>query len=236
MKFVKCLKIKLCIVHFILKTVSPLAKNYDKKNFSRLFEIAYQLLMRHSLYLAQWMNSNAFSFWTWSNSASSSYKDVYIINKIRRGAWLLDISRVSAANELDIELSTRRGIPYLRATMYYSLFILFLKLSHCLSFFLFNCPKRVNVLLLCVCLGELVIPDNANVYYALNSSMEPLLFKLKKKAAGQSSWGLCSPFWSFFCKQLCYENSISSELTKIKLRKKDKEDDVSSVSPLSTSC
>lgn len=30
--------------------------------------------------------------------------------------------------------------------------------------------------------GELVIPDNANVYYALNSSMESLLFKLKKKA------------------------------------------------------
>lgn len=29
--------------------------------------------------------------------------------------------------------------------------------------------------------AELVIPDNANVYYALNSSMEPLLFKLKKK-------------------------------------------------------
>ena len=29
--------------------------------------------------------------------------------------------------------------------------------------------------------GELVIPDNANVYYALNSSMESLLFKLKKK-------------------------------------------------------
>lgn len=29
--------------------------------------------------------------------------------------------------------------------------------------------------------GELVIPDNANVYYALNSNMESLLFKLKKK-------------------------------------------------------
>lgn len=35
--------------------------------------------------------------------------------------------------------------------------------------------------------SELVIPDNANVYYALNSSMEPLLFKLKKKATGKSS-------------------------------------------------
>lgn len=82
--------------------------------------------------------------------------------------------------------------------MYYSLFTLFLKLSQFLSSFLFNCWNRVNVLLPCVCLGELVIPDNANVYYALNSSMEPLLFKLKKKATGQSSWGLCSPFWSFF--------------------------------------
>ncbi|KAL9988919.1 hypothetical protein ACROYT_G003414 [Oculina patagonica] len=29
--------------------------------------------------------------------------------------------------------------------------------------------------------AELVIPDNANVYYALNSSVESLLFKLKKK-------------------------------------------------------
>ena len=32
-----------------------------------------------------------------------------------------------------------------------------------------------------LCLGELVIPDNANVYYALNSNVESLLFKLKKK-------------------------------------------------------
>jgi len=29
--------------------------------------------------------------------------------------------------------------------------------------------------------SELIIPDNANVYYALNSNVESLLFKLKKK-------------------------------------------------------
>ena len=40
--------------------------------------------------------------------------------------------------------------------------------------------------------GELVIPDNANVYYALNSSMESLLFKLKKKADEKPSWGMFS--------------------------------------------
>ena len=40
--------------------------------------------------------------------------------------------------------------------------------------------------------GELVIPDNANVYYALNSSMESLLFKLKKKEDEKPSWGMFS--------------------------------------------
>ena len=50
--------------------------------------------------------------------------------------------------------------------------------------------------------GELVIPDNANVYYALNSSMESLLFKLKKKADEKPSWGMFSSLfpcllWSF---------------------------------------
>lgn len=38
--------------------------------------------------------------------------------------------------------------------------------------------------------AELVIPDNANVYYALNSNVESLLFKLKKKENKTSSWGL----------------------------------------------
>ena len=43
------------------KTVSPHRKNYD--NFSCVFEIANQLLTRHSLYLAPWVNGNSFAFW-----------------------------------------------------------------------------------------------------------------------------------------------------------------------------
>lgn len=35
--------------------------------------------------------------------------------------------------------------------------------------------------------AELVIPDNANVYYALKSDVESLLFKLKKKESKSSS-------------------------------------------------
>ena len=38
-----------------------------------------------------------------------------------RSCIQLDIPGVSAANELDIELNTRREIPYLRAPKYYSL-------------------------------------------------------------------------------------------------------------------
>ena len=45
----------------------------------------------------------------------------------RYGIYLLvfsfDISLVCCAHSFDIEVNTRRKIPYLRATMYYSLFI-----------------------------------------------------------------------------------------------------------------
>ena len=45
----------------------------------------------------------------------------------RYGIYLLvftfDISLVRCAHSFDIDVNTRRYIPYLRATMYYSLFI-----------------------------------------------------------------------------------------------------------------
>ena len=64
---------------------------------------------------------------------------VYIINTIIHGCleiWnfssrvQFDISRVSVANEWDIALNTRREIPYLRAPMYYCLFLTFKDFVH----------------------------------------------------------------------------------------------------------
>ena len=58
--------------------------------------------------------------------------------------------------------------------------------------------------------GELVIPDNANVYYALNSSMESLLFKLKKKADEKPSWGMFSSLFPCFIVKLRFTSIVST--------------------------
>ena len=49
-------------LHFIyyIKTASPHVQNHD--DFSRLFEIASQMLARHCLYLAPRVNGHAYSF------------------------------------------------------------------------------------------------------------------------------------------------------------------------------
>ena len=47
----------------------------------------------------------------------------------------LDISRVSAANKLDIDLNTRREISYLQATMYYSVYFTNLLINRFLTTF-----------------------------------------------------------------------------------------------------
>ena len=63
--------------------------------------------------------------------------------------------------------------------------------------------------------GELVIPDNANVYYALNSSMESLLFKLKKKADEKPSWGTyVFEFVSLFIVKLRFTSIVSTSWTE----------------------
>ena len=46
-------------------------------------------------------------------------------SKITSSSVQLDIIRVSPAKECDIELNTRREIPYLQATMYY--FVYYIK-------------------------------------------------------------------------------------------------------------
>ena len=68
----------------------------------------------------------------------------------------LDISQVSAANECDIELNTRREILYLKATMYYFVYYInillarksrlnshFKKRRHCHSFIALNRTSNV---------------------------------------------------------------------------------------------
>ena len=47
----------------------------------------------------------------------------------RAEIWNFKISRVKAANECDIELNTRREIPYLQATMYYCVYYISILLT-----------------------------------------------------------------------------------------------------------
>ena len=50
------------------------------------------------------------------------YRQVYVVSAELwefSSSVQLDISRVSPANELDIDLNTKREIPYLQASMYY---------------------------------------------------------------------------------------------------------------------
>ena len=58
------------------------------------------------------------NFKTWIKSASSCQQIIYIINKIIHSC--LEIRNFSCLAQLDVELKTRREIPYLCASMYHS--------------------------------------------------------------------------------------------------------------------